>query len=158
MATTYIDVTEGSGKKVAAHSFTEDAVTKYAERAAPGTGVLTIPDTANIAAETDADLYPASVINIQGQARIVIKTSFSVASASQVWRLLLYDSAGDLIGCLPSTTEVYTAVASAAELDEDTRYIGTMFVFSNDSGAASLKIRMTAAPSSGNVSFFVAGV
>ena len=81
-----------------------------------------------------------------------------MASATQQFKILVYDSVGDLIGCLPSTTEIYMSVADAAEQDEDSRYIGTMFVFSNESGATSLKIRMIGTPSSGNVSFFVAGV
>ena len=123
-----------------------------------GVGQVNLPATAQIAAESAAGLYPTSAIDISGKKQVIIKVSFSVASAIQEFRILMFDSDSELMGCLPSVSEVYTAVASATEQDGASRYIGTMFVFSNESGATSLKIRMIGTPSSGNVSFFVAGV
>ena len=143
---------------MAAHSFTEDSKTRLVERVAPGTGKVTMPTTAQLDAKTAAGIYPASVIDIQGKARIIIKSSFSIASATSAWKALLYDSVGDLIGCLPNSVDIYTTTAAATEQDEDSRYIGTMSIINNDVGAAGLKIRMTGDPSSGNVSFFIAGL
>lgn len=122
-----------------------------------GVGQANFP-SAQISAESAAGLYPTSAIDISGKKQVIIKTSFSVAAAIQEFRILIYDADDELMGCLPSVSEVYTAVASAAEQDGASRYIGTMFVFTNVSGASSIKIRMTDVPSSGNVSFFIAGV
>ena len=161
MGTTDIDITEGSGKSVAAHDFTEDSITRVVERVAPGTGKITLPTTPDIASQSAAGLYPATAIDIQGKARVLIRTTMSANNVSASFRILLYDSAGTLIGSLPGPSDTYTATASEESVSEEsaTRYVGTFFVMANEAGAASMKIRLTEAPTnSGNISFSVCGV
>lgn len=152
MAQGKISIAEGSDKNIAAHSFTEDAETRYVERVAPGAGVLTLP-SAQVSEETSTGTYPASAIDITGKAGITVKASFSTDSDTCKVKLLFSDSAGGLIGLSDEYTISNTAVADGA------RYLGSALLVDNQLLAASgVKIVITEAPSSGNVSFYVAGV
>jgi len=153
MATGKITVAEGSDKAVASHSFTEDAETKHVERVAPGAGVITLPGTAQVAEQTATGTYPATAVDVTGKAGIVVKSSFSNDSASCKVMLLFFDSAGEFIG----QSDEYDIANSA--LADGARYLGSTLIVDNQVLASSgLKIKITTAPASGNVSFFVAGV
>jgi len=152
MATGKITVAEGSDKAVASHSFTEDAETKHVERVAPGAGVITIPGTAQVAEQTSTGAYPASAIDITGKARVIIKADFSANDGTAKARLQFFDSAGSLIGQSDEMDISNTGV------QDNSRYVGNMTAVDNSFGASGLKIVITTAPASGNVSFYVAGV
>ncbi len=153
MATGKISITEGSDKSIASHSFTEDAETKHVERVAPGAGVLTVPGTPQVSEQSSTGTYPASAIDITGKAGIVIKTTFSVDSDTCKVKLRFYDSAGAFVGISAETSVGNTAIADGA------RYMGAAILVDNRFlGASGLKIDITEAPASGNVSFAVSGV
>jgi len=61
MATDSLGVTEGSGVNVATHSFSEDNEIKHIERVAPGTGILTVPDSINIPDISTKGVYPTEI-------------------------------------------------------------------------------------------------
>ena len=153
MAKGYINISEGSDKKVASHSFTEDSETKHVERVAPGAGVLVVPGTAQVSEETSTGTYPATAIDVTGKAGIVVKSTFSNDSATCKVKFLFLDSAGSPIGVSGEYTLSNSGVADGS------RYIGSAFMIDNQQLAASgVKIVITTAPASGNVSFFIAGV
>lgn len=153
MSTGKITIAEGSDKAIASHSFTEDAETKHVERVAPGTGVLTIPGTAQVAEKTATGTYPASPVSVVGMAGILIKASFSATGISCAYRVQLFDSAGTII----SESDEY-AIANT-EVADGARYVGSAIIIDNRFiGASGIKINLTTAPASGNVSFFVSGV
>jgi len=160
----YIVITEGSGLNVAAHTVTDpnDSTSKKVERVAPGTGKINFPATPQISKQSAAGLYPTTAVDVQGQGRVGLRFTFSAGTISVTFRVLLYDDDGTLYAILPSPTEVYTAVAQATESfteESETRYLGTFFLLSNESGAESLKVRFVSAVSaSGTASVFVAGV
>jgi len=161
MSESFIEITSGTGTKIAAHSITEDGFTKYLERTALGTGTLSISGTAEIDGESTAGLYPASgstAINTIGLNRIVIRTSFDQPSATASFKIQLYDVEDILIGVLPSPSDTYIAISSSSEKDTYDKYIGTMFIISNDCGASGIRIRLTATVSSGEVIFRVRGI
>ena len=153
MAKGKISIAEGADKAIASHSFTEDAETKHVERVAPGAGVLALPGTAQVAEETEAGAYPASPVSVVGMAGILIKTSFSATGISCAYRVQLFDSADTII----SQSDEY-AIGNT-EVADGARYVGSAIIIDNRFiGAAGIKINLTTAPASGNVSFFVSGV
>jgi len=152
MATGKISITEGSDKSIASHSFTEDAETKHVERVAPGSGILTMPATAQVAEKTTSGTYPATVIDIIGKPRIVIKSDFSASDGTAKARIQFFDSTGSLIG----QSDEYSISNSGVQ--DNSRYVGNMLAIDNTIGASGLKVTLTEAPASGNVSFYVAGI
>lgn len=153
MATGKIVVAEGSDKNIAAHSFTEDSETRYVERVAPGAGILTLPGTAQAAEKTSTGVFPASPIDIIGKAGVTVKANFSAGDISCKIKMQFFDSAGALMVQSDEYSIGNTQVADGS------RYLGSALVVDNGLlGASGLKISITAAPASGNVSFFVAGV
>jgi hypothetical protein len=160
MSTNKIGFTEGSGINIGTHSFSEGGLTKHIERVAPGTGTLTAPVSGSsfLDSISTITLYPTAgnPIDISGKARVTIKTSFSTASATADFKILMYDSANTLMGILPSVSEVYTAISSSSEQD-NSRYIGSMYLFSNDGGMSGIKIRLSTI-STGNISFYIGGI
>jgi hypothetical protein len=153
MATGKISITEGSDKNIASHSFTEDSETKHVERVAPGAGVVTIPGTAQVSEQSSTGTYPASAIDITGKAGIVIKSSFSVSTSTCKVKVLFLDSSGAMIGL----SDEYTIPNS--ESADGSRYLGGSLLVDNRLlGASGVKIVITEAPASGNVSFYVAGI
>jgi hypothetical protein len=160
----YFDITPGSGDKVAALSFTDpiDTTAKKAERVVPATGKSNFPTTPQISKQNAAGLYPTTAVDIQGQGRVGLRFTMSASNVSVAFQVLLYDDDGTLYCKLPAPGDSYTAVASSIESfteESETRYLGSFFLLSNESGAESLKVRFTGAPTnSGTVSVFVAGV
>jgi hypothetical protein len=152
MASGKISIAEGTDKNIAAHSFTEDSETRYVERVAPGSGVLTLPGTAQIAEKTAAGTYPATAIDITGKGRIIIKSDFSTDNGTAKARLQFFDSAGRLMG----QSDEYDITNTG--IQDSSRYVGNMLAVDNTIGASGIKINVTAVPSSGNVSLYVAGV
>jgi hypothetical protein len=150
MATNKIQYTEGSGLDIATHSFDEDAVTKHVERIAFGTGVATLPDTAQVAEVNSAATNPANPIDCIGKGFICIKSNFSANNVEVPIKLQFFDSADVLIGESNQIDILNTALADSA------RYLGTFTEIFNRSGFAGMKIRTLTAPTnSGNVSFYV---
>ena len=154
MSTADIEITEGAGIPIAAHTISEDSETKYIERIAVGSGAIALPTTAQIETETVAGTYPSSSIDVQGKGRIVIKSSFSVNTDTCVYYLQFYDINDVLIG----ESDDYYEIANSGILDSFSRYVGTMVVINNEFGFCGIKIRLSSIPASGNVSFYVAGV
>ncbi len=151
----YIGLTEGSDKNIASHSFTEDAVTKHVERVAPGAGVLTLPGTAQVSEENSTGTFPASPIDVTGMAGISVKSSFSVDEETCKVKVQFHDSAGEIIG----VSDEYTLPNSSVAESSPARYVGGMLLLDNRLlGASGVKIIITEAPATGNVSLFVAGV
>ena len=152
MATAYVGVKEGTDKKIATHSFTEDGTEKHVERIALATGVLSFPATPQIDAVSATGLYPATAIDISGLGYVAVKTAFSDTEQSCKIKLVLYDANDKLIG---ETSE--QTIADTGRI-EDTKYIGQILIFENKIGSSRLKIDVTQIPETGTVSFFVAGV
>lgn len=153
MAKGYINISEGSDKKVASHSFTEDSETKHIERVAPGAGIAAVPGTAQVAEEDSTGTYPASAIDLTGWAGIVMKSSFSTDSDTCKLRIVFYDASSNIIG----VTDEYSI--SNTQQADGARYVGSTLIIDNQFlGASGLKVVITEAPASGNVSLFFMGV
>lgn len=151
----YINIAEGSDKKIASHSFTEDAETKHVERVAPGCGVLTLPGTPQVEEQNSTGTYPASPVDITGMAGISVKSSFSVDEETCKLKVQFHDSAGEIIGISDEYTIPNTSVADGSP----SRYIGGMLLLDNQLlGASGVRFIITEAPATGNVSLSVAGV
>lgn len=150
MAENYIEVTEGSGKKVSSVSGTINSQTVHIERALQGMGMITLPGTPQLNAESSTGHYPsASYIDVQGRFYIVCKNTFNDNAATAKYRIAFYDTADALIG--------YSNEISITNLGilESTRYFGDNVVYSNDFGAKSIKIYLTEISASDNISVYV---
>ena len=150
MGTNKIEYTEGSGLNIATHSFTEDAVTKHVERIAFGTGVATLPVTAQVSEIATATTNPASPIDCTGKGFICIKSNFSANNVEVPIKLQFFDSADVLIGESNQIDILNTTLADGG------RFLGTFTEIFNRSGFAGVKIRTLTVPTNtGNVSFYV---
>ena len=152
MATAYVGVKEGTDKKIATHSFTEDGAEKHVERIALATGVLTFPATPQIDAISATGLYPATAINISGFGYVAVKSLFSENGQSCTIKLIIYDANGKIIG---ETSEQDIGTTGR---EEDTKYVGQLLIFENKIGASKVKIDITEAPPSGDISFYITGI
>jgi len=136
MASTYIECSEGTGKKVACHSFTEDSVIKYVERDQPGVGKVELPVSPQLDQVNATGNYPTNAIDCQGKWFIVIRNTFSTNTANGSFRFIFYDSNDMVIG--------YSEEISIANLAKSVsgRYFGDTIVYTNDFGATSFKIEI----------------
>ena len=152
MGVSYVGVTEGFGKNIATHEISEGGVTKHIGRDAPGAGVLTLPGTPQIDAQSTAGTKSGNV-DVQGKGRIVCKISYSANNVEATWRVYFKDSAGALI---LATEELSVANLGVAD---GTRYLGAGIVLANEVGAASVELELVTAPTnSGDASAWVTGV
>lgn len=150
MAENYIEVTEGSGKKVSSVSGTINSNTVHIERAVQGMGIITLPGTAQLDAVSSTGHYPAaSYIDVQGRFYIICKNTFNDTGAYAKYRIAFYDTADALIGYSNELT-----ISNLGILD-GSRYMGVNVVYSNDFGAKSIKIYVTDLSASDTLSVFV---
>jgi len=153
MSTSFVGITEGNDKNIATHSFTEDGIEKQAERVAIGTGILIFPGTPQVNSVSTTGIYPSSsFVNIDGLGYVIVKTAFSDTGQTCKIKLVLYDLNGKLIG--ETSEQTITDMGKT----EDSKYIGQMLTFENKIGASKFKIEITQTPSTGDVSFYIAGV
>ena len=146
MATAYVGVKEGTDKKIATHSFTENGTEKHVERIALATGILALPDTPQIDTVNTEGIYPDTSIDCEGKGFIVIKTTYSTAETIAYLRVAFYDLNDQLIGFSPTITIPNTGQ------QENTRYVGEVTVVQNI-GAKSIKFLVS--PVNGDVSLFI---
>ena len=97
MATSRIQVTEGSGKSVATHSFTEDAVTKEAQRIAQFAG--TTSTLSNVAGSASSVTLKAAntgrirlTIYNDSTSALYIKEGATASTSSFTWKLAPCDT------------------------------------------------------------------
>lgn len=126
---------------IATHSFSEGSETRHVERVAPAAGVLDAwEDTAQVTALGAVyDFY----VNTSGRGRIVVGC---IAKGSQnttcKFRLLFKNSNDEVIGISAEATSDIVIFKEGSIND----YIGTVTVFSNDVGASSVGVYVTALP------------
>ncbi|RLE37385.1 hypothetical protein DRJ17_06725 [Candidatus Woesearchaeota archaeon] len=154
MSKSHVSVFEGQDKNIATYEFSEDGVSKHIERFAPNSGICTLPSSPQVYQVSATGLYPSGdPIDVVSAGMIVIKSSFSEDGQSVTFKIVFYDSNGALIG---ESNEVTVATTGRSD---GTRYLGMTTIVDNQLiGASGIKIDVTQAPSSGNVSLYVAGV
>jgi len=101
---------------------------------------------------TCRDYAQSSAVTIEGKGRIIAKISYSDSSASVNARILFLDANGTEIGW---TEEV--SVPNPG-ISDGSRYSGEIFVVGNEVGAKTCKIRLTSAPSDGDVKVYIGAV
>jgi hypothetical protein len=139
MSEAYIDVTEGSGKKVSTQSMTIDSQTVHTERSMMGVGVVTLP-SAQISAEDTPGTYPVAAIDVQGRYYIILKSTFDASdSIIASFRFLFYDSADAIIGY---SEELNIDNTGESDGGSPARYYGIPIVFANVFCAKSFKIKL----------------
>lgn len=126
---------------IATHSFSEGSETRHVERVAPASGVLGAwEDTAEVTAT--GSVYDFSV-NTSGRGRIVVGC---LARGSQnttcKFRLIFKNSDDEVVG-LSAEAESRIAIFKEGSIND---YLGTITVFSNDVGASSVGVYVTALP------------
>ena len=128
---------------IATHSFSEGSETRHVERVAPASGVLGDWNyTANITAVGAVANYS---VDTTGKGRIVVGCICEAALATTLkFRLQFKDSEENVVGMSAEATSTLTEVYNT--WTPPMRY-GTITVFSNDIGASSVQIYVTALPS-----------
>ena len=154
MSKSYVGVFEGQDKYIATYEFSENSVTKHIERLAPNSGLCILPSTPQVNQISSTGLYPSGdPIDVTTAGMIVIKSNFSEDGQEVKFKVVFYDSNGELIG---ESNEVEVATVGRTD---GSRVLGMATVVDNQLiGACGIKIDVTQAPSSGNVSLYVAGV
>lgn len=152
MSESYIEVAEGTGKKVSTQSLTINSQTVHLERSILGAGAVTLPGTAQLDAETSTGTYPATAVDIQGKFYLVFKNTFNDNAASAKYRIAFYDTGDVLIGVSEEIT-----IENYGILD-GSRYLGCNVVYSNDFCAESIKIMITELSASDNLTVFIGAI
>ena len=127
---------------IATHSFPEDSEEKHVERVAPGAGVLAAwDDTATI---TAVGLVTDFSVDTTGRGRIVVGCLCEAALAATLkFRLQFKNSTGTVVGL---SAEVSSALTEVTDEGSPAKRYGTITVFSNDVGASSVQMYVTALP------------
>ena len=130
--------------KIATHSFIEATETRHVERVAPGAGVLgSWDDTATV---TATGLVSGLSADCTGRGRIVVGCLCDAALATTLkFKLVLKNSSGTIIGL---SAEVSSALTEVTDGGSPAKRYGTVIVFSNDAGASSAEVYVTALPAS----------
>jgi hypothetical protein len=140
MAENYIDISEGSGKKVSTQAMTIGGQTVHIERSMMGIGVVDLP-TAQIDAEDTPGTYPVAAIDLQGRYYIILKSTFDAAdSIVGSFRFLFYDAGDEVIGY---SDELSIDNSGESDGGSPARYYGIPIVFANVFCAKSFKIKLT---------------
>lgn len=128
--------------KIATHSFTEATEERHIERVAPGAGVLGAwDDTATV---TAVGLVADFSVDTIGKGRIVIGVLCEGTLATIFkFRLQFKNSAGTVVG---TSAEVSAALTEVTDGGSPAKKYGTVTVFSNDLGASSAQMYVTALP------------
>lgn len=134
---------EYGADKLATHSFTESSETKHVERVAPGAGVLGAwDDTATV---TTTGAVADFGVDATGRGRIIVGVKCEgTAAATFKFRLKFLNSLGVVVGV---SAEVSSVLSEVDDGGTPAKKHGTLTVFSNDAGAASVQMYVTALPS-----------
>lgn len=139
MSESYIDITEGSGKKVSTQAMTVNSQTVHIERSMMGVGVVTLP-SAQIDAEDTPGTYPVAAIDVQGRYYIILKSTFDANdSIVASFKFLFYDSGDAVIGY---SEELSIDNSGESDGGSPARYYGIPVVFANVFCAKSFKIKL----------------
>ena len=106
---------------------------------------IIMPASPQISDVTTTGLFPTNAISCLYKSRIALKTTFSANNLTSKARLIFYDQSNNIIG---DTDEF---IIKNTTIVESGRYRGSLFVFANEMGASSFKIRITSAPTPGNL-------
>ena len=128
--------------KIATHSFTEATETRHVERVAPGAGVLGAWDDS--AEVTATGLVSGLSVDCTGRGRIIVGCLCEAALATTLkFRAVFKNSAGTVVGV---SAEVSSALSELQDGGSPNKRYGTLTVFSNDAGASSAEVYVTALP------------
>lgn len=149
MSESNIAVTEGSGKNVSTVQATINSTSVQIERSIAGSGVITLPGTAQVVEAGSTGLVSMTAIDVQGRFYIICKNTYNDATALAKYRIAFYDSASTLIGYSEEIT-----INNLMILD-GSRYVGQNCIYSNDFGAKEIKFYITDISVADNISIFV---
>ena len=133
---------EYGADRLATHTFEEGSTTKHVERVAPSAGILPLWEAE--ATITAVGLVGSFSVNTAGKGRVVVGCLCDAALAATLkLRLVFKNSANAIVGV---SAEATSALGEVTDGGSPAKRYGTILAFSNDVGASSVNVYVTALP------------